>query len=158
MSQCPTFDSVAKAFVVPIKSISLKLVGDSGFELDFAMTLDKLPDVVSFAKNYQAKSSRNFEPLRLEYIDSQGFLRTYYPDFLVKTTDNNSKLIYIVETKGQQNADDILKFQRLKLWCQDVNKVQSKYTFKCLYVLQTKYESGYQFSNFDELCDIFAKD
>ena len=69
MSQCPTFDSVAKNFVMPTKSISLKLVGDSGFELDFAMTLDKLPDVVSFAKNYKAKSSRNFEPLRLEYID-----------------------------------------------------------------------------------------
>jgi len=41
----------------------------------------------------------------------------YYPDFLVKV---NESLVYVVETKGREDLDDIEKIKRLKVWCDDV--------------------------------------
>ena len=41
------------------------------------------------------------------------------PDFIVKLKDNK---VYIVETKGAIDVDVPRKIERLKLWCEDVNK------------------------------------
>ena len=66
----------------------------------FARFLDDCDDVVSYAKNYFAV---NF---KLDYVNADGDISNYYPDFLVKLSD---KRIFIVETKGQEDLDVPLK-------------------------------------------------
>jgi hypothetical protein len=39
-------------YILPKKSVFNKIIGDSGFELEFAAFLDNCHDVISFAKNY----------------------------------------------------------------------------------------------------------
>ena len=100
-------------YVVPRKSIFNRIVGDSHLELRFANYLDECEDVVTFAKLYQQIG------MKIDYIDNEGKIRDYYPDFIVKLKDNN---VYIVETKGAVDLDVPRKIERLKLWCEDVNK------------------------------------
>ena len=100
-------------YVVPRKSIFNRIVGDSHLELRFANYLDECEDVVTFAKLYQQIG------MKIDYIDNEGKIRDYYPDFIVKLKDNK---VYIVETKGAVDVDVPRKIERLKLWCEDVNK------------------------------------
>jgi type III restriction enzyme len=100
-------------YVVPRKSIFNRIVGDSHLELRFANYLDECEDVVTFAKLYQQIG------MKIDYIDNEGKIRDYYPDFIVKLKDNK---VYIVETKGAVDLDVPRKIERLKLWCEDVNK------------------------------------
>ena len=60
------------------KSVFNKIVGDSGLELRFAQFLERVPDVVSYAKNY---TQVNF---KIDYIDATGNIANYIPDFLVR--------------------------------------------------------------------------
>ena len=55
---------------------------------------------------------------KIEYQAEDGNIREYFPDFFVKTTD---KAVFIVETKGREDLDDIRKIRRLAQWCRDVN-------------------------------------
>lgn len=133
-----------KGFFLPKKSVFNKIVGDSNFELEFASCLESYPDVVSFAKNFQNKEA---SALRIEYKNSDGFIATYYPDFFVKTTDKN---VYIVETKGREEVDDKLKFERLKLWCLDVNERQAKVVYHAIYIKQENWDK-HKIQNFDNI-------
>ena len=90
------------------KSVFNKIVGDSALELRFALFLERVPDVVSYAKNYFAL---NF---KIDYIDALGNIANYYPDFIVKLSETK---VYVVETKGLEDLDDPLKVKRLKQWC-----------------------------------------
>lgn len=139
-----------KSYLIPKKSVFNKIVGDSDFELTFADFLENCDDkdVISFAKNFQNKEA---SALRIEYKNSEGFIATYYPDFFVKKDD---KTVYIVETKGREEDDDKLKFERLKKWCEDVNSRQSKMVYKALYVRQEKWEKD-RLKSFDEVIRLF---
>lgn len=53
----------------------------------------------------------------------------------------NESLVYVVETKGREDLDDIEKIKRLKIWCDDVNINQSKTKFLPLYVKQDLWNS-----------------
>ena len=139
-----------KPFLVPQKSVFNRIVGDSNFELDFSAFLEKCDDIISFAKNFQNKEA---SALRIEYKNAEGFIANYYPDFFVKVND---KLVYIIETKGREEEDDILKFARLEKWCEDVNLRQTKITYKALYVKQEAYEKNIA-NSFDELVRLFSK-
>ena len=75
------------------------------------------------------------------------------PDFFVKVSD---KEIYIVETKGREDLDDIEKIKRLYQWCNDINSVQNKVTYTALYVKQDVYEK-YTPKNFNDLINAFSK-
>ena len=86
--------------MIPKKSVFNRIIGDSHFELLFAAFLDDCDDVVSYAKNYLAVD------FKLDYVNADGDISNYYPDFLVKLTD---KRIFIVETKGQEDLDVPLK-------------------------------------------------
>ena len=86
------------------------------------------------------------------YRDASGEIRDYYPDFIVKTSE---KELYIVETKGREDLDDPLKIARLRQWCEDVNKSQSKMKCHCLYVRQEEYEK-YTPKNFTGLIKTFS--
>jgi type III restriction enzyme len=133
-----------KAFLIPQKSVFNRIVGDSNFELEFSAFLEKCDDITSFAKNFENKEAN---ALRIEYKNSEGFIANYYPDFFVKVDD---KTIYIVETKGREEEDDKIKFDRLVKWCEDVNERQSRVAYKALYVKQETYEEN-TVNNFDEL-------
>ncbi len=139
-----------KAFLIPQKSVFNRIVGDSNFELEFSAFLEKCDDIISFAKNFQNKEA---SALRIEYKNSEGFIATYYPDFFVKVDD---KLVYIIETKGREDEDDKIKFERLQKWCIDVNERQTRVVYKALYVKQEDYEE-HKAKNFDELVRLFNK-
>ncbi len=139
-----------KSFLIPKKSVFNKIVGDSDFELEFSAFLEECDDVISFAKNFQNKEAN---ALRIEYKNSEGFIATYYPDFFVKKDDKN---VYIIETKGREEEDDKLKFERLKKWCNDVNNRQSKVVYRALYVKQEEWTKN-KVNNFKEIISLYNK-
>ena len=150
--------SEARPFVVndkpfihnPKKSVFNKIVGDSNFELEFAGFLEDCDDIISYAKNFQNKEAN---ALRIEYKNAEGFIATYYPDFFVKVDD---KKVFIIETKGREEEDDKLKFERLEKWCADVNDRQTKMIYKALYIKQEVWDEN-KAKNFDEVVRIFNK-
>jgi type III restriction enzyme len=136
-----------QGFIVPKKSVFNKIVGDSHFELQFANFLEECDDIVSYAKNYFAVH------FKIDYKDADGNIRDYYPDFFVKISE---KEIYIVETKGREDLDDIEKIKRLYQWCDDINSVQNKVKFTALYIKQDDYEK-YTPKSFEELTASFGE-
>ncbi|KQC04067.1 MAG: type III restriction endonuclease subunit R [Candidatus Cloacimonas sp. SDB] len=118
-------------YLTPKKSILNKIVGDSKFELEFASFLDECDDIISFIKNILRI---NF---KIEYKNEEGNISNYYPDFVVKKDD---KTIYIIETKGREDLEDIRKIKRLTVWCKDVNKYKTKYKYHPLYVKQKDWD------------------
>ena len=136
-----------QGFILPKKSVFNKIVGDSHFELQFASFLEECDDIISYAKNYFAVH------FKIDYKDADGNIRDYYPDFFVKVSD---KEIYIVETKGREDLDDVEKIKRLYQWCEDINAVQSKVKYTALYVKQEDYEK-YKPQNFTQLINNFSR-
>ena len=139
-----------KAFLIPQKSVFNRIVGDSNFELDFSAFLERCDDIISFAKNFQNKEAT---ALRIEYKNRDGFIANYYPDFFVKIDESH---VYIIETKGREEENDVIKFDRLLKWCEDVNSRQSRVIYNALYVKQEEYEEN-KAKNFDELVRLFSK-
>ena len=136
-----------QGYVVAKKSVFNRIVGDSHFELQFAAFLDDCEDIQSYAKNYFAV---NF---KLDYVNADGEISNYYPDFIVKISD---KEIVIVETKGQEDLDVPLKMERLRVWCEDINNVQDQVKFDFVFVPQEVYEE-YRVKSFKELVDNFRE-
>ncbi len=134
--------------VIPKKSVFNRIVSDrSGLELKFAQFLEVCPDVAAYAKNYR---QINF---KIDYIDADGNIAQYYPDFFVRTTDGR---VYIVETKGEVDVNVSLKHKRLEQWIEDVNALWGKGDFAALYVSETLFEFGHSkwktFAEFVQLC------
>ncbi len=132
-------------YIMPKKSVFNRVVGDSHLELRFANFLEECPDVVSFAKNYFAV---NF---RLDYVNADGDISYYYPDFIVKLNDGR---MFIVETKGQQDLDVPLKMARLAQWCEDINQSQANTVFDFVFVDEKGFDE-YAPKNFQELVMAF---
>ncbi|MCK9439373.1 DEAD/DEAH box helicase family protein [Patescibacteria group bacterium] len=133
-------------YLIPKKSIFNKIVGDSDFELEFADFLERADDVMSFAKNYLEIH------FKIDYKNSSGSISSYYPDFFVKI---DNKIVYIIETKGREDLDDIEKIKRLKQWCEDANDRQKKIEYKMLYIKQEEWEK-YDPKNFKDLIKLFS--
>jgi type III restriction enzyme len=90
---------------------------DSTLEARFARFLDKAPDVAAWAK--LTMNSR----FALEYISQAGALRYYYPDFVLRLTDDTC---LIVETKGQEDLDVAHKDRRAGRWCADASRLAGR--------------------------------
>lgn len=113
---------------------------DNYFELDFAKFLDRAEDVLAFSKIVPKIG------FFVEYRNSDGNLKLYYPDFVI-LTDKNEHLI--VETKGREDVDVKHKDKRMKLWCEDATKItKSKWTF--MRINQEDFEK-YRFKSIQEL-------
>jgi len=145
ISKCRPFVVKEQGYLIPQKSAFNKIVGDSHFELEMASFLEKCEDIISYAKNYFAVH------FKIDYRDADGEIKDYYPDFFVKVSEKD---VYIVETKGREDLDDPLKIERLKQWCEDVNKSQAIVNYHCLYVRQEEYEK-YPSRNFSDLAKNF---
>ena len=139
-----------RMYLVPKKSVFNRIVGDSGFEFEFADFLEGLDDneIISYAKNYYEVH------FKIDYKNADGKIANYYPDFFVKADE---KIVYIVETKGREDLDDPLKIKRLVQWCEDANTRQKKIMYKMLYVRQEEWEK-YHPKTWIELCKISKKD
>ena len=136
-----------QGYLIPKKSVFNRVIGDSQLELQFANFLEDCPDVVSYAKNYFAVH------FKLDYVNADGNISNYYPDFLVKLTDAHT---VIVETKGLEDMDVPLKMQRLHQWCEDVNRVQSDVKYDFVFVDQEGFEK-HKPKSFQQLTDSFKE-
>ncbi|MBW1720118.1 MAG: type III restriction endonuclease subunit R, partial [Deltaproteobacteria bacterium] len=125
LRQTRPFVAKDQGYLVPKKSVFNRIIGDSQLELRFAGFLENCSDVLSYAKNYLAVH------FKLDYVNSDGDISNYYPDFIVKLSD---KYTVIVETKGQEDLDVPLKMARLRQWCEDINGMQSDVTYDFIYV------------------------
>ncbi len=110
------------------------VIGDSAFERTFAKKLNTSSQIKAFAKNTFGANGVNFQ---IEYQAENGNISTYFPDFLVK---KNDKEIFIVETKGREDLDDVRKIKRLAQWCKDVNNLQLQFVYKTLYIKQEDWD------------------
>ncbi len=131
-----------QAYLVPQKSIFNKVVGDSGFELELAGFLDRCGDIESFVKNSQSTK------FGIEYRNADGGIATYYPDFIVKRTEAE---IWIIETKGREDLNDPLKWERLQQWCADATTHDERNRqFHTLFVRQEDWEA-HKLTSFGQL-------
>lgn len=136
-----------QSYLIPKKSVFNKVIGDGGFELKFVDFLEKCADVEAFGKNFMAIG------FRVDYVNSDGDIKDYYPDFFVRTTDGK---VVIVETKGREDLDVPLKLGRLKQWCEDINRIEQDREFRFVYVDQEGFEK-YQPKNFGDLLEGFVE-
>ncbi len=138
-------------FLVPKKSVFNKIIGDNPFELEVASFLEsRFSDVIAYAKNTMGEGGINF---KIEYQAQDGNIREYFPDFFVKTGTNT---FYIIETKGREDLDDLLKIKRLATWCKDINNAQSEYSYNPVYVKQEKWDDlKNNLKSFQDLISIF---
>jgi type III restriction enzyme len=147
LRQTRPFVAKDQGYLIPKKSVFNRIIGDSQFELLFARFLEDCDDVVSYAKNYLAVH------FKLDYVNEKGDISNYYPDFLVKLPN---KSIVIVETKGREDLDVPLKMERLRQWCEDLNRVQSNVTYDFVYVDEESFEK-YKPTSFRQLVDGFRE-
>jgi type III restriction enzyme len=119
------FVAKEQGFMIPKRSVFNRIIGDSGFELEFAAFLDGCGDIVSFAKNFLSVG------FKLDYVTANGSISNYIPDFFVKVDD---KRTVIVETKGLEEIDLPQKMARLKQWCDDINRAQTDVKYEFVYV------------------------
>ena len=147
LRQTRPFVAKEQGYLIPKKSIFNRIIGDSDFELLFARFLEECDDVISYAKNYMAVH------FKLDYVNADGDISNYYPDFLVKASD---KKLFIVETKGQEDLDVPLKMQRLRQWCEDINHAQADVKYDFVYVDQESFDK-YKPASFQQLIDGFRE-
>ena len=133
--------------LVPTKSVFNIITGDSHLELEFAAFLEECPEVTSYAKNYYGVH------FKLDYVNADGDISNYYPDFIVKLIDGS---VIIVETKGREDLDVPHKMQRLSQWCEDVNKISTDVDYDFVYVDEESFRV-YQPTTFQQLLDGFTE-
>ena len=134
LRQTRPFVAKDQGYIIPNKSVFNKIIGDSHLELLFARFLENCDDVVSYAKNYLAVH------FKLDYVNADGDISNYYPDFLVKLSN---KRIVIIETKGREDLDVPLKMERLRQWCEDINRVQADVEYDFVYVDEESFEPAF---------------
>ncbi len=147
LRQTRPFTTKEREYTVPKKSVFNRIVGDSHYELRFAAFLENSADVVSYAKNYLGVR------FKLDYVNADGNISDYYPDFLIKLAGNR---VVIVETKGQEDLDVPLKMERLRQWCDDINKAQSAVEYDFVYADQESFDK-YNPTSFRQLSEGFTE-
>jgi len=113
---------------------------DNELERDFARFLDRAEDVYAFSKIVPKVG------FFIEYRDSDGNLRLYYPDFIALLNNDDR---WVIETKGREDIDVEFKDKRAILWCEDASRLTKK---KWSYIrVDQKYFEKYNFKSVNEL-------
>jgi type III restriction enzyme len=116
---------------------------DNDLEVNFARFLDSVNDVKAFSKLVQKIG------FFIEYRDSDGNLRYYYPDFIIRMEDK----YVIAETKGEEDIDVKYKDNRAKLWCEDAKRLTGD---NWIYVRVNEAEFyKYHFDSFEKMIQFF---
>jgi type III restriction enzyme len=104
----------------------------SEYEKRFMRYLDCQDDVLAYTRILPRM------PLRIPYHDSQGYLRHYIPDFVVKTATQ----FFLLELKGEgwdKHEDTTEKVKAASDWCQKVSQLTGEcWTFAK--IIQTNFE------------------
>jgi type III restriction enzyme len=103
----------------PDKSHVNYVVGDSGWETEFARVVEKHPRTLAYVKN----QALGFEVPYLAGTEA----RRYLPDFVVRIDDGHGAddpLMLVVEVKGERDVDDQIKAETMRsLWVPGVNNL-----------------------------------
>ena len=110
------------------------------FEREFAEWLDRAADVAAFAKNAGPQA------LQIDYLDSEGRIAHYIPDFFVR--DNNGDY-FLVETKGYPDPAVEHKKKAALSWCRSASEA-SDVSWTYLFVHQMEWN----FSGFRSLAEL----
>ena len=92
------------------------MVMDSNFEAEFSQHLERLGSsgkILSWVKN-------DHLGFKIWYV-FKGEIKTYYPDFIIKTDKRN---FLIIETKGIKKDQDEFKWNAMKEWIIAVNNCE----------------------------------
>jgi len=147
LRQTRPFVAKDQGYLVSKKSVFNRIIGDNQLELRFAAFLEDCSDVVSYAKNYLAVH------FKLDYVNADGDISNYYPDFMAKLSD---KWIVIIETKGREDLDVPLKMARLRQWCEDINRAQTAVVYDFVYVDEESFDK-YKPASFKHLMNGFRE-
>jgi len=90
----------------------------NNFEKHFAQFLDQSGDIERFAK-----LAESYTKFSIEYLNHKGAISTYYPDFVAAQNDGGKTVMWLIETKGWEQADVPLKDARAAEWCSDASKL-----------------------------------
>lgn len=90
----------------------------NNFEKHFAQFLDDAKDIVRFAK-----LAETYTKFSIEYLNHKGAISYYYPDFIAEQKTKNDKVMWLIETKGWEQADVPLKDARAEEWCRDATNL-----------------------------------
>ena len=89
------------------------------FEKHFAQFLEQAVDIERFAK-----LAESYTKFSIEYLNHKGAISSYYPDFVAaQTAGNGQTIMWLIETKGWEQADVPLKDARAVEWCRDASKL-----------------------------------
>ena len=147
LRQTRPFVAKEQGYLVPKKSVFNRIIGDSQLELQFAAFLEDCSDVISYAKNYLAVH------FKLDYVNADGDISSYYPDFMVKLPDRR---VVVVETKGQEDPDVPLKMARLGQWCEDINRAKTDIKYDFVYVDEESFKK-FKPASFRQLLEGFTE-
>ncbi len=103
------------------------------FEKEFAEWLDRTTNVDAFAKNAGP------EALRIDYLDVEGRISRYIPDFFVRDTEGN---YYLVETKGFPDSNVAQKAKAAVSWCKTASEA-AEASWQYLFVHQSECDFNY---------------
>jgi type III restriction enzyme len=88
------------------------------FEKHFAQFLDHANDITKFAE-----LAETYTKFSIEYINHKGAIAYYYPDFIAEQKTGKKNIMWLIETKGWEQEDVVLKDARAKRWCEDATKL-----------------------------------
>jgi len=114
------------------------------YEKRFAEFLDTRPDIVRWAA-----LAEQFTRFNVTYLNANGALKRYYPDFLAVQTTPDGEVSWILETKGRVYADVEHKERGIKAWCSALRE-QAGQEWRYRRVDQLVFDKG-QFATFDAL-------
>lgn len=133
--------------IIPHKSLFNKIIGDNKLEIAVANFFDGCPDIISFAKNITRIG------FRVDYVNSEGEINNYFPDFFVKKTEQE---YFVIETKGRQDIQDDFKLKRLSSWCEDVNNNQDNVKWDFVFIEEKVFYKN-EFYTFEDIVNTFTK-
>ncbi len=89
------------------------------FEKHFAQFLEQAEDIDRFAK-----LAESYTKFSIEYLNHKGAISTYYPDYVAaQKAGDGTTIMWLIETKGWEQADVPLKDARAVEWCRDASKL-----------------------------------
>lgn len=89
----------------------------NALETTFAAFLDKADDIERFSS-----LSEWYTRFCIQYLDEEGGIRLYYPDFVAIQKTKEGLIRWVLETKGREFANTDAKALHMTRWCQDVRK------------------------------------
>ncbi len=108
-----------------------KIIGDSGFELEFAGFLDGCGDIVSFVKNSQSTEFQSNTGTRTASISN------YFPDFIVKRSERKSGSS---KQKGARTSTIRRSGSGLKDWVGDATARGQGVTYRAMFVREEEWK------------------